>query len=169
MNTVKDPFNELPEDEQVRITELAQLGHLDTEVSYGGHTFGLRTLYIEEELAAARAIKDYSGTMREPQAWSTAIVGASLTHIDNDADFCPSIGPDIVTHVKGRFFYLSKNLHWPIVEFLYSHVAMLSQEQAGIISRVENLSEADPSGSIDLEQAMIDAGLFNDPTDGAGL
>lgn len=168
-STETDPYTLLSIEERDSLNDLIELGHVSTEVSYAGHTFGLRTLHIDEELAAAKAISNWSGTPREHIAWATSVVAMSLTHVDGDPDFCPAVAKDVSTNAIGRFNYVSKSWHWPVVELLYSKVAELAQEQAGILKRAENLSGSDLGGSFDVAEALIAQGIFNDETPGGSL
>lgn len=165
----QDPYNLLDSDTQQAINDLTELGRIEKDVTYGGHTFGLRTLTLDEELAVARVIDPWNGNSREHIAYSTAMVAVSITHFDGDPDFCPAIGHNVIDNARGRFQFVSKHWHWPVVEFLYQHIARLSAEQAELIERVENLSGPEAAGSFDVGRALIDSGLFNDATNGADL
>lgn len=135
----EDTFAKFPEETRQAVDGLMWLGHLEKEVSLGGHTFVLRTLKADEELIVGQLAKEYIDSMAQAKAWAWAHVALSLTSVDGDLNFCPSIGPDKLANGRARFRYVTQ-WYWPVGEYLYGEYAQLLQRQADAMEAVQDLS-----------------------------
>jgi hypothetical protein len=139
-SSVTNPMAEFPQEVQDAVDGLLHLGFLENpDVQFSGHTFGLRTLRLEEEMAAAKVIEPFRNTLKEPEAWMAAQVGLALTHVDNDDSFCPPAGPDRVAHARSRFQYMGR-WYAPTIEFLFSEYAELLNQQSRAVAAMQGLS-----------------------------
>lgn len=118
---------------------LIHLGNIEEDFEYAGHTFGLRTLTVAEEIAAAKVIEPFRNTLKEPEAWAAAQVGLALTHVDGDEDFCPQAGPNKTAFAQARLNYVSTNWYWPTIDALFRFYAELLQKQIEIVRQVQDL------------------------------
>lgn len=158
---VVNPFEEFEEDVREAVDGLLHLGHLEAEVEFAGHTFGLRTLRVAEELAAAKAMEPYRDTFKEPEAWMAAQVGLALTHVDGEDDFCPAAGPDRVAFARARFQYVTTKWYQPTVEYLYLAYTSLLKKQVNAIRAVQDLSQRDLRTSLPWADSLSDKGTFS--------
>ena len=135
-----DPFSEFGTEISQSVEGLIFLGRLTKDVEWCGHTFGLKTLTVNEEMAAAAAVQEFRSTLKEPEAWITSQIGLALTHVDGDESFCPPIGPDPISFAKARFKWVSENWYWPTVEMLFEEYSGLLEKQVKAIRAVQDLS-----------------------------
>lgn len=142
---------------QTAVDGLIYLGEVSQDFEFCGHTFGMRTLRPNEEIAASAVVHQFKGTLKEPEAWMAAQVGLALTHIDNDEAFCPQAGPDMTSFAKARFNYVTSNWYWPTIDFLFQGYGKLLDRQVKAIRAVQDLSQ----GS--LHTSMPSASSFNLP------
>lgn len=119
---------------------LIHLGEVYDDVEYAGHSFGLRTLTVGEEIAAAKVIQNFRDTIKEPEAFATAQVALALTHVDGDEEFCPQAGPSKEAFAKARFNYVASNWYWPTIEALFQEYVRLKEKQIEAIRKVQDLS-----------------------------
>lgn len=126
---------------QQDIDSLIWLGHIEDTFSFAGHTFTMRTLKGDEELATGVIIKMYNETFGQARAWAWAKIGLSLVAIDGDASFCPPIGPDQLEHANARFKFVTSRWYWPLAEVLYAHFLDLETRQLDAMRAAENLSD----------------------------
>lgn len=160
---VANPIAEFDPEVQKAVDGLLHLGYLTTEVEFAGHSFGLRTLRVEEELAASKAVEPFRNTLKEPEAWMTAQVGLALTHVDGEDDFCPPAGPDRNSFARARFQYMGK---WfmPTIEYLFGEFAELLKEQQMAIGAISDLSiRTRPSFSPSAD-SLTGPGTSSEPT-----
>jgi hypothetical protein len=153
-------------DPQVReaVEGLIHLGHLTTDVEFCGHTFGLRTLRLGEELAAATAMEKYRGTLKEPHAFAASQVALALTHVDGDEDFCPQAGPDLTAFARARLNYLNTNWYWPVIDYLYLELSRLLEKQVDAIRSIQDLSTRSLRSSSPSVDSFNEQGTSNEET-----
>jgi len=160
---VENPFEEFEGNVREDVDGLIHLGELNTEFEFCGHRIGLRTLRIDDEIAAAKAIEPYRDTLKEPQAWAAVQVGLAITHIDGEADFCPATGPDKVAFARARFQYITSRWFWPTIDYFYSEYGELLKRQLAAIRAVQDLSAgSQPTFSPSLD-SLNDPGTFEEP------
>lgn len=143
-SAVENPFEQFEDGVRADVDSLIHLGELSEDIEFCGHTFGLRTLRVDEEIAAAKAIDSFRDTLKEPQAWAAVQVGLALTHLDGDTDFCPSVGVDKVSFARARFQYVTSQWYWPTIDYLHSEYLALLEKQAIAIRAVQDLSTGSP-------------------------
>ena len=118
---------------------LIHLGRLEEDFEFAGHTFGLRTLTMAEEIAAAKVVEPFRNTLKEPEAWAAAQVGLALTHVDGDEEFCPQAGPDQTAFARARLNYISTNWYWITIDALFRFYAELLQKQIEAVRQIQDL------------------------------
>lgn len=133
-------FSEYSEQVQQDIDALIWLGHIEEPFSFAGHTFLMRTLKGDEELAAGVVVKQYNETFGQARAWAWAKIGLSLVAIDGDSSFCPPIGPDKIQYAEARFRWVTSKWYWPLAEVLFAHFVDLESRQIEAMRAAENLS-----------------------------
>lgn len=134
-----DPFYGFSSEIQTSVNGLAWLGHLEREVSYGGHTFVLRTLKADDDLIVSSLTQDYLETLGQAKAWAMANVALSLQSVDGDANFCAALGPDRLQNARDRFKFIGE-WYWPIIAFLFASLSDLNEEQEAALMAVQDLS-----------------------------
>lgn len=160
----ENPFEAFDPEVRLAVEGLIHLGALTKDVEFCGHTFGLRTLLPADEIAAAKSIEDFRGTLKEPEAWASALVGVALTHVDGEEDFCPPVGPSKTSFAKARFNYVTSNWYWPTIEWLHREYVSLVSKQIEAVRAMQDLS----AGSLPMSSPSADSyfgpGIFSDMT-----
>lgn len=164
-----DNINEFASESIEPVEGIAYLGALETDVEFCGHTFGLRTLRANEEIAAAKAIEDFRGTIKEADAWMAVQVGIALTHIDDDESFCPQAGPNILAFAKARINYVTSQWYWPTIDFLYQTFAALQEKQIEAFRTAQDLLPKAPTGYTPLANSSEQQGILNEETSSVTL
>lgn len=147
---------------QADVDGLIHLGALFDEVEFCGHTFGIRTLRLGEELAASKVVEPFRNTLKEGEAWASAQVALALTSVDGDENFCPQAGPNQDAYARARFQYLGKNWFWPTVEYIYANFARLQDRQVAAIRAYQDLSQRDRPTSWPSVDSLIAQGISDD-------
>lgn len=129
-----------PADVRRDVEGLEVLGYIEDEFRQWGHSFVLRTLKGEEELAAAVVTKEYVETLGQAKAWAWVNVALSLQAVDGKYDFCPPIGPDPIEFARARFKYVTSKWHWPLAEFLFTQFVELQQRQYAVLEAMRDFS-----------------------------
>ena len=135
----QDPFYGFPSKIQNAVNGLAWLGHLENEVSYGGHSFVMRTLKADDDLIVASLTQEYMETLGQAKAWAMANVALSLKTVDGDSEFCTALGPDRLQNGRERFKFVG-SWYWPVIAFLFSRFAELNEEQELALNALRDLS-----------------------------
>lgn len=135
-----DQVDQFPPHIQDAVDGLAWLGHIESTVRWCGHSFTLQTLKAGEELEAALIAKEYQETFGQVKASAWAHLAMAVVAVDGDKNFCPPIGPDIRTHGRAKFNYMTENWYWPTGEFLFNEYVDLVRRQAEALDALENLS-----------------------------
>jgi hypothetical protein len=161
----EDSVDEFDPEVQVDVDGLIHLGALFDTVEFCGHTFGIRTLRLGEELSAARVVAPFRNTLKEPEAWASAQVALALTSVDGDEDFCPQAGPDQDAYAQARFRYLGKNWFWPTVEYIYNDFTRLQQRQIVAIRALQDLSARNRPTSWPSVDSLSALGISTGATD----
>lgn len=157
-----DPFSEFGTEISQAVEGLVFLGRLTKDVEWCGHTFGLKTLTVNEEMAAAAAVQEFRSTLKEPEAWITSQIGLALTHVDGDESFCPPIGPDLTAFAKARFKWIGENWYWPTVEMLFEEYSGLLEKQVKAIRAVQDLSSRSLPSLSPLEDSLNLPGILGE-------
>lgn len=131
-------FAEMAVEDADKVVELVNLGALSSEVDFCGHTFGLRTLRVDEEVAVGAALGSYEGNLKDAQVWGAMHIGMALTHVDGDQDFCPAVGPNKTDFAKARFRWVTSQWYMPTVSFLYEEYTKLLVEQNKVTKVVQD-------------------------------
>ncbi len=153
---------------QKAVEGLTYIGQLSEDVKFCGHTFGLKTLRPQHRFAISLVLQPYRDTIYEVEVYRTLHVGMALTHVDNDQNFCPPIGPDIEDLARARLAYISDaetGWHTPTVEYLYARYALLELTAAKAIGELENLSQrGQPTQSPPWLDSLTEPGPSDDET-----
>jgi hypothetical protein len=155
-------FGEFPPEVQEAVDGLIHLGELSKDFEFCGHTFGLRTLRAQEEMAAAKAVEPFKDTLKEPQAFASSQVALALTHVDGNEAFCPQAGPNQTAFAVARFNYITQNWYWPTIEFLYTCYVDLLQVQIEAIRTTQDLSQRGRPMFSHSADSSSDLGTLND-------
>ncbi len=102
-----EPFKLFSPRIQEPVHGLMFLGHIQKDFEFCSHTFTLRTLRPAERAAIAVVIKPWRETYSEPEVWANAQVATALVAVDGVSDFLQKAGPDLESHVKARYNYLT--------------------------------------------------------------
>lgn len=121
-------------------------GRLTDRVEYGGHTFGLRTLSIGEELRVTEIIKPYiNNDLAQGRAYATAVVAASLTDVDGEPFGGIPLGP-ADDRLPRRYDEVS-DWNWVFIDQIYQKYLELEQRQAEAVEEVDKKKGMIPSSS----------------------
>lgn len=140
----QDPFAGFAPEVQEAVEGLLWLGHIEEEFEFCGHTFVLRTLRGDEDLAAAKVSKEYLETFGQLAGMAWATVALALVSVDGDEAFCPPIGPDKEAFARARFKYCTSRWYWPLAEYLFASYEGLRKKQTDAIQAVQDLSHRGP-------------------------
>lgn len=139
-----DPLSLFPPEIQRPVEGLMYLGQLTEDVSFCGHTFGLRTLKPQHKFAISQVLQPYRNTVMEVDVFQTLHVGLALTHVDGDQNFCPPIGPSVEDLARARLDFIGNAEHgWyePTIEFLWTRFVLLEAISGKAIQDLHSLSE----------------------------
>jgi hypothetical protein len=156
---MSETFDAFPEEVRDDVESLESLGYLEDSFEKWGHSFTLRTLKGDEELAASVVSKPFVDTLGQGKAWAWANVALALAEVDGDPEFCPPIGPDTLEFARGRFRYCTKKWHWPIAEFLFSKFVALQKRQVEALEAVRDFPFESPDTSPPGRGSLSDFGL----------
>lgn len=153
----------------VQAEDIVQQSEVQDDFTFAGHSFGLRTLSVAEEIAAAKVIESFRNTLKEPEAWATAKVALALTHVDDDPDFCSPLGKSNKTaHAKSRLNYVG-DWPWPIIDALFQFYAQLEARRLKKIQEAQDLSEGSLLTSWPLVDSFEASGTSSDATSTVNL
>lgn len=122
--------------------DLVHIGSMTRSFEWMGHTFTIRTLRIEEEIAIGQLIKPYAGSITEEKAAVTAIAAACIETIDGNP-VVVQLQRDPVVHLQEKYKALSTNWFWPVVKKINEEYMVLQQEMTKVIEETANLSVRD--------------------------
>lgn len=149
-------FDQFPPQVRTDVDGLVWLGHLTEEVHFCGHTFVLRTLKGDEDLAAGVVVQDYLETLGQARAYAWARLAFALVSIDGDEAWSPQLGPDKVAFGRQRFKYLTENWYFVVAQFLYENLINLEQRQLAAIEAMQDLSTGSPMRSTPSEDSLTE-------------
>lgn len=141
------------------IESLETLGCVTDEFHDWGHTFVMRTLTGEEELAVSVVTKLYVETLGQAKAWAWGNVAMSLQAVDGDSDFCPPIGPDPLEFAQARFKYCTSKWYFPLAERLFEHFYDLQVRAGEALEEMRNFTPASPPSSSPEPDSLTDLGI----------
>jgi hypothetical protein len=163
-----DPIALFPPEIQDAVTGLTYLGQLTEDVTFCGHTFGIRTLRPQHHMAIAQVLQPYRNTVQEIDVFRNLHVAMALTHVDNNQNFCPAIGPDLEGLVSGRLNFVSHHeTGWypPTLEFLWQRYVLLEAKATAAIKALDHLSQgSQQQQSLPWLDSLIGLGLSPDAT-----
>lgn len=160
-----DPFALFSPEVQNAVEGLTYLGQLSETLEFCGHTFGIRTLLPQDKFAISVVMQPYRNTIMEVDVYQAAHVGASLTAIDGDEDFCPPIGPGLESAIRGRLTWLAKNLYPPTVEYLWVNLQLLEVKASQAVAELDRLSKrSQPTTLPPWLGSLTEQGNFPDET-----
>lgn len=162
MGENENDLAKFPPEVSQAIDGLLWLGHLEREVSYGGHTFLLRTMKGAEELETSLIAKDYLNSLGQVKANAWATIAGALVAVDGSEDFCIPLGPDKRQHLRAKFDYISKNWYWPIAVKLFDEYTVLLEKQEKALEAAEDLSQRTLSNSSAFSGSSIKAASSNE-------
>lgn len=122
--------------------DLIHIGSMTRSFEWAGHTFIIRTLKIEEEIAIGQIIKPYAGSITEDKAAVTAIAAACIETIDGQP-LIVQIQKDPVVHLQEKYKALVTHWHWPVAKKINEEYILLQQEMMKVVEETANLSVGD--------------------------
>lgn len=129
-----------PDEVRRDVEGLEVLGHIEEEFRKWGHSFVLRTLKGEEELAAAVITKEYVETLGQAKAWAWVNIALALQAVDGKYDFCAPIGPDPIEFARARFKYVTSKWHWPLAEYLFTKFVEVQERQYAALEAMQDFA-----------------------------
>lgn len=139
------PVEEFTPEVQRDIVSLLRLGRIEDSFELYGHSFVIRTLNIEEEIAIdALLASKFSSTLNE-KAMITATVAATLTLVDGEP-LVRSLGLGETSELS-RAYDRVKKWYRPVIEKLYEHYNVLSNRQSEALAELEKKDETGLSTS----------------------
>lgn len=125
---------------------LLYLGALTKSFDWLGHRFVIRTLTQEEVLTVALLIKQWSGTLGEAKAYTTAMAALAVVSVDDKPLPMPvGDGEGEFAWAHQRFNYVRANWFQFTVDKVYSEYLVLESKAQEVIDAMEKASG--PAGS----------------------
>ena len=119
-------------------------GRLRDRVEYGGHSFGLRTLSIGEELRVTEIVRSFlDNPLAQGRAYATAVVAAALTDVDGEPFGGIPLSP-ADDRLPRRYEQIS-DWNWVFIDKIYQHYLELEQRQVESIEEIEKKTDLIPS------------------------
>lgn len=134
------------EDGYNQFSEICEVGYLTRDFHWGGHSFIIKTLRLDEELAVGKLIKEYQDTLVEEKAVIIASAAACLVSI-NGKDFMPYFDKDVYKVLKDRFEYIKNNWFAPVITAINTNYLILLRELYELMEQISNLSQEDQANS----------------------
>jgi hypothetical protein len=114
------------------------LGALSSRFSYIGHTFLIKTLTINDLLAASKLTQEYEGTIGAPRAYATAIVALSTVAVDGIGLPSPiGEGADQHQWAHERFDYVAARWYPWVVDYVYDRYLLLEERTRLVLEEME--------------------------------
>lgn len=154
-----DPFDDLDAALKRDIDQLLDQDCLSEGFSFGGHTFVIKTLNATEANAAALAMRQLQGSLREVHAYMQATIGLALVSFDGDAEFHIRVG-DLNTHAQRRFEWAGQ-LDDVIVSYVYKRYNALDQRRIAARQAVANLPMQGQTPSSLWPDTLIERDIFS--------
>lgn len=121
-------------------TGLLFLGALTKTFDWLGHKFRIRTLTQGELLEVALVTSEYAGTLGAAKAYATAVVAASITHVDGQPLPAPLTNQKGDTHFSNRFTYVSTHYFPPTIDRVYGEYIRLEEKVRQVIDAMGEAS-----------------------------
>lgn len=147
----EDSFEHLRE-----ITSLLRLGAIEDSFELYGHSFLMRTLTVEEEIAVDDLLFSKFASSYNEMALKAAWVAASLELLDGEP-LSKSLGLSETSELS-RGFDRIKKWYRPIVDKLYERYVALSQRQQEALEELEKKGVTSLSPPVALSDSLIDKG-----------
>jgi hypothetical protein len=153
-----DPIMEVEDQVRRDIDTLIHQGYLVESISFGGHTFVLRTLNAREGWAASVATKPYEGTLAEPRVYMAAVVGLALLSYDDDVNFHIKLD-NVDQHARKRLNFVGE---WDDIVIDRCYATYLDMDRRRIRAReaIEDLSQGDRDSFLPLADSSTELGTF---------
>lgn len=133
--------------------ELSQLGYLTSKVEWCGHTFLIKTLNLEEEIATGKIVSQFEGSIAQYKATLTSVVAASI-EIMNDQPFMPRMGDmSVDAHINAKYKRVA-SWYWPTIEFLASEHAKLADRAKAQMEDLQKKFSVSMRTSSDLLESL---------------
>lgn len=120
---------------------LLYLGALQTEFTWVGHTFSIRTLRDGEKLAIAQIIKQYADTMGGDRAYGAAVAAMCILSVDGEELPIP-IGESKKAYEWGlqRFNYVVNNWFSTTVNKVFNEYLALEDKALQVVEAMGKAS-----------------------------
>lgn len=144
------------------VNNLETIGYISDVFHFWGHSFEMRTLTGEEELAASVVCQPYVETLSQGKAWAWANIALSLQSFDGDYEFCPPIGPDPLAFARARFKYCTAQWRWPLAERLFQHYVDLQRRAQDALEAMRDFTPRSQPASSQGLGSLTDLGISPD-------
>lgn len=144
---MEDILSQLSEGSRAGYLDLINVGKMARSFEWAGHTFIIKSLNLEEEIAIGQLIKPYAGTITEEKAAVAAIAAACIESIDGNP-LMVRITKDPVAHLQEKFKMLVSNWYWPVVKRINEEYSYLQDEVSKSMEEFVNLSEEGPMSNL---------------------
>lgn len=125
---------------------LAYLGALTRTFEWLGHKFVIRTLTSDEELAIARIVKDWTGTLGEQRAYLLATVALCTQSVDGKGLPTPIGEEPGIDWAIQRFNFIKGRWYRYTVDKVYEQYLILEAEAREVIEQMgKAFSQGDPT------------------------
>lgn len=141
------------------VETLETLGCVSDELHFWGHSFVMRTLTGEEELAVSVVTKPYVETLGQAKAWAWGNIAVALQAVDGDYGFCPPIGPDPLEFARARFKYCTSKWQYPLAEKLFEHFYALQLRAYEALEAMRDFTPASQPSSSSGLGSLSDLGI----------
>lgn len=119
---------------------LLYLGKLESEFSWLGHSFLIRTLTSGDLLEIGKLHKPYVGTVADVKAYQAAVVASSIVYVDDKPVALPITNEPDDTVVRNRFNYILRSWYPPVIDKVYEEFLLLENQVQEVISSMGEAS-----------------------------
>src|SRR4051794_36281668 len=105
---------------------LIYLGALTKKFKWMGHSFVVRTLMTDEELAIGLLVKEWDGTIAQNRAYATAIVAACVQTVDGQELPGPAFEETDEARLRRRFNVVSSTWYPATIDAVFEQYLLLS-------------------------------------------
>jgi hypothetical protein len=135
---------EFPEKHKDAFTGLAYLGALISSFEWGGHEFRIRTLTLDENLAAALIVRDWENSIGHQLAHSVCMAALCITSVDGQPMMPVPLGdkddgtvPSAYAHALDRFNWVRTHWYPWTTDEVFRHLLELEDQVRQVLDAME--------------------------------
>lgn len=119
---------------------LMYLGALTKKFGWLGHSFTIRTLMTDEELAIGLLVKEWDGTIAQNRAYATAVVAACVQTVDGQELPGPAFEEPDDVRLRRRFNVVSTTWYPATIDAVFEQYVLLSATVGEVLTAMGEAS-----------------------------